>query len=96
MYDNRTEFYLTHIDSKENIYKCLSCNAVHCTGDCSKMKTRSKKQVDYEIALKLYHDGKTDKEIAERLGVHTTSIQKWRVKNGIDRRRKGENRKERQ
>lgn len=95
MCDNRAEFYSTHIDSQENIDKCLACEALHCTGYCKKMKTRSKKKIDDEMALKLYRECKTDREIAERLGVHETSIQKWRVKNGIDRRRKGENRRER-
>lgn len=63
--------------------------------ECIKMKKKTRKPIDDIMALELYKQGLNDREIAEKLGVHQTAIQKWRVKNGIDRRRKGENRKER-
>lgn len=93
--DQHKEHCLLNRDTQENIDTCLSCTSKRCAGECGKMKKRNKKPIDEVMALELYKQGLNDREIAEKLGVHQTAIQKWRVKNGIDRRRSGEQRKER-
>lgn len=47
-----------------------------------------------ELARALYNQGKTDKQIAEAIGVNYNTVRKWRHQNGLPtkyprRRRKG-------
>ncbi|NCB52445.1 MAG: helix-turn-helix domain-containing protein [Clostridia bacterium] len=45
-------------------------------------KTVEKNETDWILALNLYRDGKTDKQISEAIGVSSQAVCNWRKKNG--------------
>jgi hypothetical protein len=72
------EFYTT--DTPEKRQMCLNCSLPDCC-DCS--PTAIKKAQQHEIRMRLYMDGKVDREIAAATGVHAAAIYQWRKKHDL-------------